>query len=187
MTKGGKNQPQAPTAHRGRVDHLVEVDLGDLVGDVAPSGLGNLVPDAPPRQELDHVEQVLLLPLLRLLRRRLGRRRRPLRRRRGAGTQGSLRRRRRDPEGPPEQAHRPLGHGHREPEVGLDVIRAGGSRRRRMRAPASRCEGARRRPGLGFCVHFAEAATGPPLIGVGLGRSGPFTVDVWIFFYIFKK
>ena len=48
-----------------------------------------------------------------------------------------------------------------------------------MRAPASRCEGARRRPGLGFCVDFAEAATGPPLIGVGLDRSGPFTVDVW--------
>ena len=71
MTKGEKNQPQAPTAHRGRVDHLVEVDLGDLVGDVAPSGLGDLVSDAPPGQELHHIEQVLLLPLLRLLRRRL--------------------------------------------------------------------------------------------------------------------
>ena len=146
MTKGEKNQPQAPTAHRGRVDHLVEVDLGDLVGDVAPSGLGDLVSDAPPGQELHHIEQVFLLPLLRLLRRRLGRRR-PLRRRRGAGTQGSLRRRRREPEGPPEQAHRPLRHGHRKAEVVLDAIRTGDSRRRRMRAPASRCEGATGRGG----------------------------------------
>lgn len=141
-------------------EHLVEVDLGDLVGDVAPGGLGDLVPDAPPGQELHHVEQVLLLPpLLRLLRRRL---RRTVCRRRGAATQGSLCRRRREPEGPPEQAHRPLHCGHREPEVGPGAIREGGSRKRRTRTELRRggCEGARRRPGLGFCAHRGGFSTG---------------------------
>ena len=95
---------------------LVEVDLGDVVGDVAPGGLGDLVADAPVGQELHHVEQVLLLPRpLRLsLRRR--RRRSGSSRRGGAGAQGPLGCRRREPEGPPEEtAHRPLRHGHRCP------------------------------------------------------------------------
>jgi hypothetical protein len=119
------------------VDHLVEVNLGDLVGDVAPGRLGDLVPDAPLRQELHHVEQVLLLPLLRLLRHRLGHRRRPLRR--GAGTQCSLRRQRRKPEGAPEKTHRPLSHGHKELKgVGVAIARGGDEpREKRKRAPAS--------------------------------------------------
>jgi hypothetical protein len=157
------------------VDHLVEVDLGDLVGNVAPGRLGDLVPDAPLRQELHNVEQVLLLPLLRLLRHRLRRRRRTLRR--GAGAQGSLRWWRRKPEGAPEQAHRPLRHGHLELK-GVGETACGqqtndeplgkGEGGRELRRVSRGGGGGNR--GLGFCVGFPETGT-----EVGLDRSGPRT------------
>jgi hypothetical protein len=153
------------------VDHLVEVDLGDLVGNVAPGRLGDLVPDAPLRQELHNVEQVLLLPFLRLLRHRLRRRRRTLRR--CAGAQGSLRWWRRKPEGAPEQAHRPLRHGHLELK-GVGAIACGqqtndeplGKGGRELRRVGRGGGGGNR--GLGFFVGFWEAGT-----EVGLNRSGP--------------
>lgn len=70
---------------------LVEIDLGDLVGDAGPVSLGHVVPDAPVGKELSHLEQVLLLLPLRLLR-RSGRRsaaRRRRRRRRSGGAEVS--------------------------------------------------------------------------------------------------
>lgn len=114
ITRGNRNDSKCVRERGGA--NLVEVDLGDLVGDVAPGGLGDLVAHAPRRQELHHVEQVLLLlPPLRLLRRL--RRRSPLRGRRGAGAaQGSLRGQGPEPEGSPEQAQPPLRHSHRDPK-----------------------------------------------------------------------
>jgi hypothetical protein len=46
--------------------------------------------------------------------------------------------------------------------VGPGAIREGGSRKRRTRTELRRggCEGARRRPGLGFCAHRGGFSTG---------------------------
>lgn len=50
---------------------LVEIDLGDLVRDVGPVGLGHVESESPIGQKLGHLEQVLLLLLtLGLVRRR---------------------------------------------------------------------------------------------------------------------
>ena len=50
----------------GLEDNLVQIDLGELVGDILPVGLSHLIADPPVGEELYHVEQVLLLPSFRL-------------------------------------------------------------------------------------------------------------------------
>lgn len=59
---GGRNEGGVEGAGKD----LVEIDLGQLVGDVSPVGLRHLIADPPFGKELYHVEQVLLLPPLRL-------------------------------------------------------------------------------------------------------------------------
>jgi len=50
---------------KGRVQYLVEIDFGDLVRYIGPMRFSQVVSDTPMRQELSHLEEVLLLSSFR--------------------------------------------------------------------------------------------------------------------------